>query len=338
MEINEILNKKVSFQNNAWSDLTKEYSVFEILDFIKKGKYSYEVNELRKLLYNNEKEKYNDNKKRLPGVTFSATFKDARKQDYIKEYNHILVVDIDKLSEQELFRIKLLLANDQYVFAYWESPSKMGIKGLILLDYENNLDENNIILYHKHAFKRILCYFNDNYKIYLDSSGSDITRLCFLSYDINLILKNEILPFKIVEKSFEIIKNDYKIKIIKNKSKNLNTINPYWLNPVGKNKPIDRDKIGKIIKFLTKKNKSITFDYNHWYRVAYSISNTFSYDLGEKYFLKLCRLDGAKHNEIESSNIIKYCYENTQGNIRFNTIVYLAKEQGYLSEGSLEDG
>lgn len=68
--------------------------------------------------------------------------------------------------------------NDCYVFASWESPSKNGLKGLVLLDFDFPLN-NNIDLAHKSAFFKLYNYFKENYNVEIDVSGSDITRLCF---------------------------------------------------------------------------------------------------------------------------------------------------------------
>ena len=70
-------------------------------------------------------------------------------------------------------------------------------------------------------------------------------------------------------------------------------------------------------------------DYDKWYRVAFAISNTFTHDIGEKYFMKLCELDGDNHNEIESKNLLVNCYETTGGDIKFQSIYHYAQELGY---------
>lgn len=117
-------------------------------------------------------------------------------------------------------------------------------------------------------------------------------------------------------------------------------INKRHLNPVGKNNPANKREILSIIKYLQLKNKTITSSYYSWLRTAMAISNTFSYDLGEKYYLKLCRQDKDLHDEIRSQNLLINCYNTSQGVITFATIVYLAKEQGYTKSkrDSIEDG
>ncbi|MCX5844622.1 MAG: hypothetical protein NT022_12915, partial [Deltaproteobacteria bacterium] len=110
------------------------------------------------------------------------------------------------------------------------------------------------------------------------------------------------------------------------------------LNPQGKNAAQDRATIRSITKFLTKHKKSITHSYPNWYRVAFAIANTFTHDIGEEYFLRLCRLDGIKHDEIQSKNLLRYCYETSKNEISFKTVVYLAREEGFKVLGGSEGG
>jgi len=95
------------------------------------------------------------------------------------------------------------------------------------------------------------------------------------------------------------------------------------------NNPENRKIIKSIINYLSKRGLSITNSYEEWYRVGYAIANSFTYDIGEKYYLSLCRLDGPNHDEINSINMLHYCYENTSDRIKFNSIIYFANKKGY---------
>jgi hypothetical protein len=157
-----------------------------------------------------------------------------------------------------------------------------------------------------------------------------------------LVLKESFEPYAVTE---QILTEEPSEKILSGNIKQPKqdkfahkTVKDIFLNPQGKNSPQDRAKIKSIIKFLEKHNKSITYDYNSWYRVALAVANTFTHDIGEEYFLRLCRLDGTKHDEIQSKNLLRYCYENYRGEILFKTLVYLAGEAGYNIEGGTEGG
>jgi hypothetical protein len=340
--VDKILQKKVSFQENVFVNPSKEISIKEVLSDIKKEKYSLHVSRLRHFLSNGEKEKYDMHKKRLPGVTFCGTFNKERKRERIENYNELIVIDIDKLDSDRLAKVKKALENDKYVFALWESPSKNGVKGLIKITYNIDYQEHGIEFAHKYAFNKLSEYFSHNYSIELDKSGSDTTRLCFLSSDDKLILKDTYDNFHIDK-----ILDDTLSKKIKPEKNTTNQItrNISWKNafnnPSGKNSSKDRKTIQSIIKYLSKRNISITGDYDSWFRVALAIANSFTYNIGEKYFLRLCRLDGGKHDEIASKNLLIDCYKNSKGDISFSTIVYFAQSKGYglkTNGGSTEGG
>lgn len=322
------LNKKVSFQSSAISNIVKELTIKEVLGEIQSSKYKLKIEKLRILIRDGDIQRYDIHKKTLPAVTFCGTFEGKRKKEFLKDYNKILIIDIDKLDDSELKKVKEIIQNDVYVFASWESPSKKGIKGLVSLSYVNQINSNNIDELHKYAFTQLSKYFWDKYGIKLDASGSDVTRLCFFSHDQNLQIKNEFEEFRVeLEEMKDIFVKSKNEKVKSTRSvKKLDSL----YNPKNKNSAFDRKIIQAIIRYLTKRKLSITYSYEEWYRVALAISNTFTYEIGEKYFLSLCKLDTNKYDEQKCKNLLIYSYENTEGYINFDTIIFLAKKKGYL--------
>lgn len=339
-ELELILTKKASFQKTVFAPLSHELKIKDILRGIKEQRLEHIIHKLRTHLKEENVELYNQEKKFLPGVTFSAVFNSKRRRENIEVYNEIIVLDIDKLNQEQMLKYKEILLKDKYVFSFWESPSKKGLKGLVKLYFEYEYD--NIDISHRTAFKKLLTYFYQNYGIELDESGSDTTRLCFLSSDENLVLKEKASQFIIKENDIIKAKSNIESKkgnLIK-KEKTVRNINKKdaLYNPKGRNNPSNRFAIKSIIKFLSKRNLSITNTYEKWYKVAFAISTSFTYDIGEKYFLSLCRLDKEKHNEIESKNLLVSCYEKTDFKISFNTIYHYTKEYGYKSKNIVRDG
>lgn len=327
MDTKELLHKKVSYQTTAMSPLSKDMTIGEVLNEIKSDKYLKQVRNLRALILNGQIEEYNIQKKNLPAVTFCGIFEGKRRKEFLKDYNKIVVLDIDKLDEVEIERIRTILYKDEFVFAFWDSPSKKGIKGLVSLSYKINIEYSNIDTLHKIAFKKLQNYFHEAYNIELDESGSDTPRLCFMSHDINLVCKKDCNFFEIAE--IEIAKTDINRSPTKvNRIKSVNK-KDLLFNPHNKNNPFNRKAIQAIIKYLTKHNLSITYTYDEWYRVAIAISNSFTYEIGEKYFLNLCRIDKDKFNEIDCKNLLIYSYENSNNEISFKTIEFLATNKGY---------
>lgn len=76
----------------------------------------------------------------------------------ITEYNRLLTLDIDKLDSGKLEQVKQSLTNDEFVFAFWLSPSGKGYKGLVLLDY-GDIEYKDIVYWHRVAFNQLFAYF-----------------------------------------------------------------------------------------------------------------------------------------------------------------------------------
>ncbi|QHS63266.1 BT4734/BF3469 family protein [Chitinophaga agri] len=330
MNLQRILERKVSFQSKIWGPIDRELSISEILTDIKSDKYRDQVEKLRIHLEGGDIDGYNIHKKTLPSVTFCATFQDKRKREFLKEYNNIIVIDIDKLNEEEFLRAKNVLYSDKYVFTYWESPSQKGLKGLIALSYTFNIENSKVDEIHRSSFQKISTYFFDTYQIQLDESGSDTTRLCFLSFDPNICLKNSIQAFEINEN--EMLINRRKLTTQKSERAVLKTNKDVLFNPLNKNSQTNRRIIQSIIRYLRNRNLSITASYEEWYRVAFSIADSFTYDIGRKYYLSLCKLDGHRFDEIGSVNMLEYCYKNLSGQIHFSTILHFAALKGYKDQ------
>lgn len=342
MNINTLLSKKVSFQTAAYAQISKEITIGEVLNEIKSNKYLSQITTLRNLLSNNQLEGYNHHKKNLPAVTFCGTFNEKRKKEQLKNYNSIIVLDIDKLDNVEFNRVYNILSNENIIFSFWVSPSNKGIKGLVYLEYSFEINSSNVDYYHKSAFQQLQKYFQEKYNISLDESGSDTTRLCFLSCDTLLKLNENFILFKVkkierLEITEAVTKKDVKTIEQSNKKDLL-------YNPLNRNSSYDRKTIQAIIRFLTKRKLSITCSYEQWYKVAIAIANSFTYEIGEKYFLKLSEMDNEKFNKIECINMLVYIYENRKiyenknDSISFDTIYYFAAQKGFFHRKAIRRG
>lgn len=336
-ELDKILNLKVSFQENTWTMVSNtEPLIQNVLDIIRSDKFKNQVTALRTNLENGNLDFYNNHKKRLPAVTFSATFNKTRTRENLKKYNSLVVLDIDKLNEEEIKICHNKLQQEEVVIAFWRSPSNKGYKGLVNLEFSQISEEIDLDTKHKSAFNKLSDYFKEKHDLVLDNSGSDISRLCFLSYDPQLVLKKHFEKFVVTDNDIESFTpkrntgKTRKIKFANNKDA--------LFNPFERNNQFDRKLMSDIIRHLTKKSLSITFSYSDWCKVAMSIANTFTYDIGIKYFIKLSKLDGNKFDEFECENFLSNCYETRNGEINFSSIIHLANKKGYKTKHQKNKG
>jgi hypothetical protein len=324
---------EISKYNNAFGTENLKVILSDELDSIANGQYKTSILDCRQLLKCGNKPAYNNLKKRLPALTFSGTFTDAHKKENLLQYSRLIVIDIDNLNYDNVESEKRRLFNDKYVFAAWISPSGLGIKLLIRITSEAED--------HALCFLCLSEYLKTNYKIEVDKSGSDVCRLCFVSYDPRILRKNEsaIFDFNKFLNLIEFFPNSNKKepkKISEGEKREpkarISTITQKALFHAteGKNKGRDRETIEKIIKYLRKSNQSITTTYHDWFRVALAVANSFTYDLGQRYYLELCELDNENYDEYKSKYMLDYCYANRKlDKITFSTIVYLATQKGF---------
>lgn len=181
--------KSTIFKN--FNEPTEQKDILKILDDIKTGAYKNAITYLRKSLADNKTEAAERAKKSLPAFTPSATFKGGRKMEFLTHYNALVVLDIDKISPEKLAECKSILNSNDYVFAYFVSPSGNGLK--IFVKVDSGKDE------HKDAFLVLQKYFEELLQVEIDKSGKDITRLCFCSFDPELFVNENSEVFFVIE-------------------------------------------------------------------------------------------------------------------------------------------
>ena len=342
----ELLNLDISYCNNKFAKETPPIKLSQALDEIKSIKNKKIIELLRLDLKN--KDKY---KSQLDGYIFTGTFSSRGTANLIK-YSNLCVLDFDHLTKENLNRLKEFLKNDKFIFAYWDSPSGTGVKGLICFDFSMISDwEKDIAVYHKQAFCQFSDYFDktfNNSEVKLDSSGKDIPRLCFSSYDPNIVVKDEIECFLVEITEFEIPDKIETNKSVQNKrmviKKEKKDLNENIVKTIKKDKnEVARRKIKSIYKYLDNRDLSITETYERWYKVGQIIANTFSYKIGKEYFLQFCRLDlkQNKHDEEKSKDLIIKCYYNTLSPVKnplhFESLLFYAREKGWnMGKGEIK--
>lgn len=324
-----ILKLEVSYQKDAWTKVSKTMTIDEVLNEIKSDYYLERVLKLREILATGDSESYKAEKLKLPAVTFCGIFENSRRKENLRVYNRIIVIDIDKLNSEQLAHTIQHLEKDKYVFSFWISPSNNGVKGLVSIEY--NFEIKDFDIAHKSAFEKLSSYFLNEYNILLDPSGSDTTRLCFVSCDKNIIIKNENHSFAIYEPDIQNVTQIQNTETKKVKIYNTTKKNALF-NPKGKNKNTDKRAMKDILNYLSKKQIVVTGEYENRYKIAYAIANTFTYDLGIKFYLEMCKIEKSKYNEVNEIKLLEYCYENNAGWTKFLFIEELLKNYGYIKK------
>lgn len=319
----ELSKINISSFTNIKSPDSETIGLFEEFGNIKRGKYKELISKCRQAISDGDKNLYSSLKIQLPAVTFCGEFSSGRKASDIDHYNNLMIFDIDNLNRLSLSKTLSTLKDDKFVLALWLSPSGLGLKGLVIVDSDKDK--------HSYTFNALRIYFADKYKIDLDRSGSDVSRLCFSSWDENFFYNKNSQTFT----DFFELESSKVLKVSKRQDENKEfLLNKNALATEGLNKTSDSKVIRNIIKFLIKNDISITESYDLWVKIALGISYTFSYDVGERFFLQICAQDKEKHDENQSIRLLKYCYNKRQlgvsNAISFATIIYFAQQKGFI--------
>jgi hypothetical protein len=170
-----------------FNEVIEHKTIPAILEDIRTGKYKHAIVYLRKSLSVNKLEAYEKAKKSLPAFTPSGRFTGGRKMEFLTEYSKFLILDIDKLANDQLQKAKSTAIQSEYTFACFISPSGNGLKILVKIDTPKNE--------HKETFLKVQAHYEDMLKLEIDKSGKDLTRLCFYSWDENLYHNPEAKTF-----------------------------------------------------------------------------------------------------------------------------------------------
>ncbi|MDP3312329.1 VapE domain-containing protein [Lutibacter sp.] len=170
-----------------FNEVVEHKSIPVILEEIRTGKYKHAIVYLRKSLAEKKEEAYNKAKKSLLAFTPSGKFVGGRKIEFLAEYSKTIILDIDKLSKEDLTKASHLANQSEFTYASFISPSGNGLKILVKIDTPKTD--------HKETFLLVQAHYEKLLNLSIDKSGKDITRLCFYAADENLYFNPEASVF-----------------------------------------------------------------------------------------------------------------------------------------------
>lgn len=135
-----------------------------------------------------------ERKRRKPemfdNVTFSGLFSNRNDQALL-QHSEMLCIDIDHLhDEADVFRVKDLLKSDSafVTLMMFTSPSGLGVKWVIHI-------EPTATFGHREWFGAVKNYLWQTYGLVADPQCINVARACFLPFDSNAYVLQEVCPF-----------------------------------------------------------------------------------------------------------------------------------------------
>jgi hypothetical protein len=152
-----------------------EVTLSEALESIRTGTYRPQIERLRLLLHHHGKPAYDQAKKHLPAVTFCGTFSPRRARDALTQHSGLVILDFDGVAD--VAQAKAVLCAGRCLAYVFISPSGMGLKaGLHIAPVADDAQ-------YKHAWAFAASYVQHHTGLQADPSGTDVSRLCYLSVD-----------------------------------------------------------------------------------------------------------------------------------------------------------
>ena len=179
------------FAEGSKSNPEKSLPLNEVLDRIKNCANKIKIDKCRKFVAQGNMVEYDKLKDSLPSFTPSGTFAPTRAIANLENYSSFIVLDIDKLTFDQVPIMKYNIGRLPLTFCCFISPSGTGLKVLVIT--------SSTASQHKLAYNQIKEIYERKLGITIDKSGKDVSRLCYYTCDDNLILNEDSIIFTITE-------------------------------------------------------------------------------------------------------------------------------------------
>jgi hypothetical protein len=174
----------------ALSTETRDYDAEKLIEVIRTGGKDLRgrVEQLRETLQRElvthgdpkrAKQAAGELKKQLPAVLWSGTFT-KRKNDALVKHSGLICADLDSLNGN-LADVRGKLSDSPYLWALFTSPSGDGLKAVFRVYPDTER--------HAGSFRAVEQHVRELTSVQIDQACKDPARLCFLSYDPELIHK-----------------------------------------------------------------------------------------------------------------------------------------------------
>ncbi len=172
-----------------FTTVVDDQTLKQVIDAIRSGQYKQQVMDIRTAVEQRNAKRKDMLKKQLPAFTTSGKFMGGRTMDKLMAYCPFVILDIDKLSLEEVDHVRRTVKTVAYTLAGFVSPSGYGYKIIV--------KTNATLETHKMAFQAVADHYEKKLGVPVDRSGKDVTRLCFFSYDAEAFWNEEARVFEL---------------------------------------------------------------------------------------------------------------------------------------------
>ena len=276
---------KISFYENVYQKESKQELNFnDYLKNVKNGLWQDPV-----LNYRAGKCK----KELVPAVTSSATFKNTRNLSNINKHSGFLCIDLDAKDNVhiDLLDARSYLSIDKFIHSGHLSVSGKGLSLYVKIAPSKHLQ----------SFLAIEQYLANEYKLIIDKSTKDVTRLRFVSYDPDLFINSSSEKWTYYLPKKEVQPSNY--------------------TPIYTGSDIDF-----ILKQIKQSGTDLTSDYYDWIKCGLAIAGEFG-ERGRDMF-HTASSNNASYNFEKCDKKYTNLLKTERGRVSISSFFWMAKNAG----------
>lgn len=179
----------------GFSKVKGKCSLQELIGWVRSRQYANLIEKIGRLVSEGKTKEAENVKRQLDYFTVTANYHECRLAHSIAAYNDTSTIDIDKLREEELERIRALIEADEATLACFLTAKQHGFKILAYLtDLEAEAWRNSFFKtatitydrleqYHAGIYELTRKHYEKLLQTEVDTSGKDLSRGVFASYD-----------------------------------------------------------------------------------------------------------------------------------------------------------
>lgn len=187
----------------GYSQVIGELSLQQMFHLIQSGAYANKIQDIEKAMQAGDIAKADRIKRQLPFYTLTANYQMCRQAYSLKLYNDLPVLDFDDMQPEDLPRMRQLIHDDPNTVGSFLTPRRHGLKPVVYMlseEAENLRNELQALptvtyaqleSYHKRMYQLACHHYEDLLGTPVDTSGSDLSRGFYGSFDPDATLFTE---------------------------------------------------------------------------------------------------------------------------------------------------
>ena len=264
----------------------QEITIDLFLESVRDGKWQDLVNKIR--LITNKQDRVFE-KEKLPSVTISGLFV-SRKDKQSEKHSGYIGIDIDDV--QDLETVKETLKKDPYVYSVFVTVSGNGLCVIFKINGKK----------HRDSFYSISRYLYDKYKLIIDPTSINESRIRYVSWDPHIFIRYENVQ-------------EFNIMYEKEKKEKVQDI------------VFSKNDFDRLIDEIVDQKLNLCENYHEWLRICFSFVHQFQ-ESGRAYFHKVSQFSSKYNTKLTDLQYDACLKAEGYNTTTISTFYFYCKQQG----------